>query len=164
MAEGIWHVVAPSRLGLRRANFLELAHDMPGAPDDVLLRRDLRSREQSSDPAERECATARSLGIDDRPLNMSLLEAEQEVDLVERRVSHMARPVAREVEPAPQPDLERFRECRCAFEFERPERLRRHRQAQGEPTNEGLRERTSEAVTRTDEDDRKGVQDEAQRE
>ena len=54
----------------------------------------------SSDPAECERAAARSLGVDDRPSDMTLVEAEHEVDLVERRVSHVARPVAREIEPA----------------------------------------------------------------
>jgi hypothetical protein len=126
-AEGISHIVAPSRFKLGAAHFLDLVQRMPCAQDDVLLGRDFRSREQSSDPPECERAAARSLGVDDRPSNMGFVEAEHEVDLVKGRVSHMARPVAREIEPALQPDLEGLRERRGVLEFERPERLRRHR-------------------------------------
>jgi hypothetical protein len=116
-AEGIWQIVVPPGFRLRGAKCIELVDEMSCAGNDVALRRNLRSREQTGDPSKGERAPAGCLGVYDCPPNMSVLETEQEIDVGERCVPDVARSVTREVDPATECNLERFGERRRILEF-----------------------------------------------
>src|SRR5207247_2714058 len=97
------------------------------------------------------------LRVDDRLLDVCRLEPEQKVDVRERCVVEIARPVVRQRDPAQQGDLDGLPQWRRILERERSIRADGHRQPKRESVDERLGQRATEAIAGADERDREGV-------
>jgi hypothetical protein len=109
---------------------------------------------EGNEIAQREGTCAWRLRVDNRLLDVRRLEPDQEVEILERGIVEITRPVVRERNPALRRDLDRFGQRRRVLERERPIRADRHGKPERESLDERLGQRATKAIARADERNR----------
>src|SRR5439155_27192753 len=101
------------------------SHERPCSSDDLFLYgRCAVWRKQRYEVAQRERTLARRLCIHHRLTDVSRFEAEDQIELLQRRVVEVTRAVFGQRDSTRQGDLDGLRQRRCIFDLERSVRLR----------------------------------------